>query len=70
MNFLQNKDANLHFTNVMGLELGDTEFSEDSSIGVECVSPSTLLDDAFVLEWFNQTTGLSCTEQLYTARGS
>ena len=34
------------------------------------VTPSAIVDDSLKLSYFDQDTGLSPTEQLYTARGS
>lgn len=41
-----------------------------SSVNVRALSPSTIFDDAFVLDHYDSNTGLPPTEQLYTARGS
>ena len=38
--------------------------------GFTAVNPSSLLDDALMLEYYDRDTTLGSIEQLYTARGS
>ena len=62
-----NKSSETTYANVAGLEFGDYK---DKYVGLLAINPSTIFDDAVNLDKYDKTTGLTSTEQLYTARGS
>ena len=50
--------------------VGESKIPSNGCIGVEAIAPSILIDESLIISQYAVASGLSPSEQIYTARGS